>query len=80
MEEKEQNMERNDDDRFNRFMFGPGRAHHRNTEKESKRSNPSSLDIGAILGDIDVLMKSAQNLKPLLNKVYPLVDRFWKKK
>ncbi|MGX6442260.1 hypothetical protein ACWM35_03350 [Neobacillus sp. K501] len=80
MDEEVQNKERSDGDRFNRFMFGPGRAHHTEAVKEKERSNPSSPDIVAILENVDSLMKSAQNLKPLINKVYPLVERFWKKK
>lgn len=74
------NEERKDGDRFNRFMFGEGRVHQQETIKDSRKSNPSSPNIGVILENIDVLMESAQNLKPLINKVYPLVERFWKKK
>lgn len=80
MDEEVQNKERNDGDRFNRFMFGPGRIQHHETKKEKNQSSSSSPDIGAILENVDSLMKSAQNLKPLINKVYPLVERMWKRK
>jgi hypothetical protein len=80
MDEEVNPREKNGGDRFDRFMFGPGRVHQHETKKEKKRSNPSSPDIGSILENFDTLMESAQNLKPLVNKVYPIVERFWKKK
>jgi hypothetical protein len=67
------------DDRFSRLMFGDRResieSKHNNTQ-----FNPTSLDIESILDNINKLRDSSQNLKPLLQMVYPFVEGFIKKK
>ncbi|NYE05508.1 hypothetical protein F4694_002261 [Bacillus niacini] len=68
------------DDRFSRMMFGDrresiGSKHHNQTQ-----FNPTSLDIESILDNINKLRDSSQNLKPLLQMVYPFVEGFIKKK
>jgi hypothetical protein len=78
MDEDKQNNEVLPEERFARFMFG-GKREHR-SEQQTQTNNQSSIDYGTILENIDILMESAQNLKPVFNKVYPYIEQFWKKK
>jgi hypothetical protein len=68
------------DDRFSRMMFGDRRESIRGNHPSVPDSNPSSLDIESILENIGKIRDSSQNLKPLFQMVYPLVQGFLKKK
>ncbi|WP_342430253.1 hypothetical protein [Neobacillus sp. FSL H8-0543] len=67
-------------DRFSSLMFGPSKNVERMVNKEEARPNESSIDIAGLIENYDKLMNSIQNLKPIFNKAYPFVERFWKKK
>jgi hypothetical protein len=72
--------ESNRDDRFSRMMFGDRRESIRGKHHSVHQSNSSSLDIESIIENISKLRDSSQNLKPLLQMVYPFVQGFLKKK
>ena len=81
MEEQSKGNEYNNrqNDRFSSLMFG----HHRNIEhikqKEEFKPSESSIDIAGLIENYDKLMDSVQNLRPILIKAYPIVEKFWKK-
>ena len=68
------------DDRFSRMMFGDKRESIRGNHHSVPDSNSSSLDIESIIENISKLRDSSQNLKPLIQMVYPFVQGFLKKK
>ncbi|MFJ5760111.1 hypothetical protein ACIQAA_13475 [Neobacillus sp. NPDC093182] len=68
------------EDPFSRMMFGDRRESIRGKHHSFPQSNPSSLDIESIIENISKLRDSSQNLKPLLQMVYPFVESFLKKK
>jgi hypothetical protein len=78
MDEDKQNNEVLPEDRFARFMFG-GKREHRSGQ-QTPTNNQSSIDYETLLENIDILMESAQNLKPVFKKVYPFIEQLWKKK
>jgi hypothetical protein len=82
MEEMPKGNEHNNrsHDRFSSLMFGPRKNVDPMVPKEESKSNESSINIAGLLENYDKLMDSVQNLKPLLNKAYPIVEKFWKKK
>ncbi|QGQ44654.1 hypothetical protein [Metabacillus sediminilitoris] len=68
-------------DRFNQLMFG-SRASSRIEERShiKKDDNPNEeIDYFTLLEQIDDIMESLKNLKPILNHLSPIVD-FIKKK
>jgi hypothetical protein len=68
------------DDRFSRMMFGDKRESIRGNHHSVPDSNSSTLDIESIIENISKLRDSSQNLKPLIQMVYPFVQGFLKKK
>ncbi len=68
------------DDRFSRMMFGDKRESVQGKHGSVPQSNPSTLDIESIIENISKLRDSSQNLKPLIQMVYPFVQGFLKKK
>jgi hypothetical protein len=60
-------------DPFTRMMFGS-----RNEDKETMYHQPS-LDFEELMVSIDTLIDSAKNLKPLFQKVLPVIEQLWKK-
>jgi hypothetical protein len=68
------------DDRFSRMMFGDRGGSMRGNHHSVPDSNSSSLDIESIIENISKLRDSSQNLKPLIQMVYPFVQGFLKKK
>ncbi len=79
--EKERNRhQQSPNDRFSRMMFGDKRDGMRTNSYDSPDSHPSSIDFEAIFDNIGKLKESSQNLKPLIQKVYPFVEQFFKKK
>ncbi len=81
MEEDKERYSENRDDRFARFLFGgPKRGQSRPVDPKPSSHDQSTLDFGALLENIDALMESAQNLKPIFKKTYPFIQQFFKKK
>jgi hypothetical protein len=68
------------DDRFSRMMFGNRRDDLRNHHHEAPNSNQSSINIESLIDSVGKLRESSQNLKPLIQMVYPFVEQFFKKK
>jgi hypothetical protein len=68
------------DDRFSRMMFGDRGESKRGKHHSVPQSNSSSLDMESIIESISKLRESSQNLKPILQMVYPFVQGFLKKK
>lgn len=68
------------DDRFSRMMFGDRRENIRGNHHSVPDNNSSSLDFESIIENISKLRDSSQNLKPLIQMVYPFVQGFLKKK
>jgi hypothetical protein len=77
MEEDESRETHNDEDPFTRMMFGSGNPGNRNTENDLLQ--PSGLDFEELMVNIDALVESAKNLKPLFQKVFPVIEKLWKK-
>jgi hypothetical protein len=82
MEEQSKGNEHNNrsHDRFSSLMFGPRKNVERMVKKEGTKPNESSIDFSGLIENYDKLMDSVQNLKPLFNKAYPIVEKLWKKK
>jgi hypothetical protein len=67
------------DDRFSRLMFGD-RERMSDRNQEVSTDDKSSIDFESLLDNIGKLRDSSQNLKPLIQMVYPFVQQFLKKK
>lgn len=80
MEKDRQRNEHDQSDRFSRLMFGDRREPTRHRHHEETKTNLSSLDYQSIIDNVVKLRDSTQNLKPLLQMVYPFVEKFMKKK
>lgn len=67
---------------FDRLMFGPSRS-KKPQSPEPKQEDESNIlnqvNLEEIMGHIDALMGSAKELKPMFNKIRPLIDQFLKK-
>ncbi len=60
-------------DPFSRMMFGS------KSKLEDNQDQQPSLDYEELMVNIDSLIESAQNLKPLFHKVFPIIEQLWKK-
>jgi hypothetical protein len=79
MEEKQEET-RPSVDPFTDFMFGPGRGIESRDTEPRENPNQHYIDYGELMVNIDILMESVKNLRPLFNKVYPFFQQIWKKK
>lgn len=67
-------------DRFSNFMFGgTRREEEERIEEQEFHSNQSFINFEELMGSIDSLVESVQNLKPLFQKIFPFVEKIWKK-
>ncbi|WP_453990469.1 hypothetical protein [Bacillus nitroreducens] len=67
--------------RFDRLMFGPsdGRVNH-DVRKETNVGNQvDGVDYHQLMGQINDIMTSIDNIKPALKELSPLLDFFRKK-
>jgi hypothetical protein len=80
MEEKQKLNEQTDGNRFNRLMFGSRRDHEKKDSQTAANQSQPSIDFEELIVNIDTLMESARNLKPLFQKAYPFVEQLLKKK
>lgn len=64
------------EDPFTTMMFG--RRNSVNTENENEQQS-YTINYEELMVNIDKLVESAQNLKPLFHKVYPMIEQLWKK-
>lgn len=62
-----------DEDQFAAFMFGPRR-------KRAASVQQPVFDYNEFMVNIDLLMDSMQNLKPLFQQVYPKITQLFSKK
>ncbi len=71
-------------DRFSSLMFGPGRGRrqreHIHRQDGENYQQQSGVDYVELMGHIDALYESVQGLKPLFQKVYPVIEQLWKKR
>jgi hypothetical protein len=79
MDDKEQSKQHNEQfDRFSRLMFGsfPPRSHqsHDNTPVQNESSSQQGLDFMQLMQNIDTLVASFDQLKPLMKKITSLID------
>jgi hypothetical protein len=77
---EEDNKKQDDRDRFTRLMFGSGGGNEKKVTQPTTDPSQASIDFDELMVNIDSLVESAKNLKPLFQKVYPLVEQIWKKK
>ncbi|MCM3570005.1 hypothetical protein [Neobacillus mesonae] len=74
------------EDPFTALMFGNRRAeeHKRQLPADQPLYHPygfySNIDLDAMFGHIDTLIESFRGLKPLFQKVYPVIEQYIKKK
>lgn len=70
------------EERFNQFMFGStwGTARPRPVQGTFNKGSQHYIDIDQLMMNIDTLVESVRNLKPLFQKVTPFVEQLWKKK
>lgn len=94
LEEREEPIEHNElesygdhyvrEDHFDRFMFGPARGKQQGNPhlRHQGRNQPEqpNIDVDQLMMNIDTLVESVQNLRPLFQKVYPYIEQIWKKK
>ncbi|MCQ6280970.1 hypothetical protein [Bacillus sp. EB600] len=73
MEEDKKSDGKVAEDPFSRMMFGS------KSEVEENQVQQASLDYEELMVNIDSLIESAQNLKPLFHKVFPIIEQLWKK-
>ncbi|EKN65398.1 hypothetical protein BABA_20531 [Neobacillus bataviensis LMG 21833] len=83
-ETRAESQEYTEQDRFTSFMFGSRRElhqrnhpHHQHQEPEQ---NQSTINYEELMMNIDTLYESVRGLKPLFDKIYPVIEQFWKKK
>lgn len=78
MEEQEQTKEHNEQfDRFSRLMFGPFPPRPRQPRDASVQNESSSeqgLDFSQLMQNIDTLISSFDQLKPLMKKITSFVN------
>ncbi|MEH7335844.1 hypothetical protein V7161_24780 [Neobacillus drentensis] len=73
-------------DRFTSLMFGSRRPHHERTplfgnrHSQNSQQNHSDIDYEQLMLSIDAIWESVQDLKPIFQKFYPFIQKFWKKK
>ena len=80
MEKERAHHKQSPDDRFSRMMFGDRRGSMHSNHHEVPNSNQNSLDFESLIENIVKLKDSSQNLKPIVQMVYPFVEKFLKKK
>ena len=73
MEEDKKRDSKVTEDPFSRMMFGS------KSKVEETQDQQPSLDFEELMVNIDSLIESAQNLKPLFHKVFPIIEQLWKK-
>ncbi|SEN14892.1 hypothetical protein SAMN05192533_109172 [Mesobacillus persicus] len=83
-EEKHSFGNRKEEHPFDRMMFGPSRSKHSHPTEpeprtEDKKDILNQINLEEIMGHVDALMGSAKELKPMFNKIRPLIDQFLKK-
>ncbi len=64
------------EDHFSRVMFGSSRQ---SEEIQHQPLNSPTLDYNELMVNIDTLMESVRNLKPLFQNFLPVIKQFWKK-
>ncbi|MBO0961212.1 hypothetical protein J1P26_16030 [Neobacillus sp. MM2021_6] len=71
-------------DRFTSFMFGSRSEHHQQIhphhQHQEPKQNQSTINYEELMMNIDTLYESVRGLKPLFDKIYPVIEQFWKKK
>lgn len=75
---------RSEEHPFDRMMFGPSRSKQSHPTEPKPRTEDKSdilnqINLEEIMGHVDALMGSAKELKPMFNKIRPLIDQFLKK-
>lgn len=87
-EKKESHVEEHDP--FTRFMFGDRSNGHSQHKEFQGRERPaakhdhqihdllSNIDIDELMKNIDTLMTSTSQFKPLLNKLAPIINKWIK--
>jgi len=78
--EENQEVTRPSGEKFNDFMFGPGRSMEANNTQPNENPNQHYIDYVEVMVNIDILMESVKNLRPLFDKVYPFIIQIWKRK
>lgn len=73
-------LKMNKEDRFSKLMFGESRTGMSRRDHEVPKHTTSSLDLESLFDNIGKLKDSSENLKPLIQMVYPFVQQFLKKK
>lgn len=74
------NVDKMQEDPFRRFMFGPRRQLTESKAQDFRSNNAGDqIDYMLLMENIDMLLDSAKQLKPLLNKITPIINQFIKK-
>ncbi|MBT2756394.1 hypothetical protein J7E71_10555 [Mesobacillus foraminis] len=63
---------------LDRLMFGDARPPKRRKQKE-EAAILSQVNLESLMENIDTLMYTAQELKPIYNKIRPYINQFFKK-
>lgn len=80
MEEKQNRNDLGREDRINNFMFGTRSGMDQGRHPEALETKQSTIDYEELMIHIDTLMESTKDLKPLFQKMYPLIGKIWPKK
>jgi hypothetical protein len=70
-------------DKFTQLMFGnrvPKRLQHSSYQEEEQDNKKEDVNYFTLMGQIDDIMVSLENLKPVLKELSPIMDFFKKKK
>jgi hypothetical protein len=80
MEKERNDQKQSQGDPFSRMMFGDRRGSTHSNNHKVPNSNQNSLDFESLFENIVKLKDSSQNLKPIVQMVYPYIEKFLKKK
>ncbi|PGT80713.1 hypothetical protein [Bacillus sp. AFS040349] len=81
----DENKEKNtvSTDKFTQLMFGnrvPKRLQHSLHQEEEQENKKEDVNYFTLMGQIDDIMVSLENLKPVLKELSPIMDFLKKKK
>lgn len=67
-------------DPFTALMFGSRATDRHGRQIHQPAAQEQGINYEELMLNIDKLMESAKGLKPLFQKIYPVIEQFWKKK
>lgn len=79
MEEEEKDSNHHHEDPFTRMMFGSRGQMEDQQQQPSGKTPGTSIDLDELMTNLDTLIESAKNLKPVFQKALPTLEKIWNK-